>query len=151
MMMKMVVEGVMGGQLPWALVFVGVGIGIVVELLGIQILPFAVGLYLPIHLSVPIMLGGVIRGLLDKRHKEDSELDNKVESGILFSSGLIAGEGVIGIILAVLAIIPLSSGKSVGEAIAVGNNILGQWGSLILFCGLAYILIRKSFYAKKEN
>ncbi len=151
MMMKMVVEGVMGGQLPWPLVFIGVGIGIVVELLGIQILPFAVGLYLPIHLSVPIMLGGVIRGLLEKRHKEDKELDNKVESGVLFSSGLIAGEGVIGIILAVLAIIPLSSGNSVGEAIAVGNNVLGQWGSLILFLGLAYILIRKSFYAKKEN
>jgi putative OPT family oligopeptide transporter len=150
-MMKMVVEGVMGGQLPWPLVFIGIGIGVVVELLGIQILPFAVGLYLPIHLSVPIMLGGVIRGLLEKRHKEDEELDNKVESGVLFSSGLIAGEGVIGILLAVLAIIPLSSGNSVGETIAVGNNVLGQWGSLILFLGLAYILIRKSFYAKKEN
>lgn len=97
------------------------------------------------------MLGGVIRGLLEKRHKEDEELDNKVESGVLFSSGLIAGEGVIGILLAVLAIIPLSSGMSVGETIAVGNNVLGQWGSLILFLGLAYILIRKSFYAKKEN
>jgi putative OPT family oligopeptide transporter len=150
-MMKMVVEGVMGGQLPWPLVFIGIGIGVVVELLGIQILPFAVGLYLPIHLSVPIMLGGVIRGLLEKRHKEDEELDNKVESGVLFSSGLIAGEGVIGILLAVLAIIPLSSGMSVGETIAIGNNVLGQWGSLILFLGLAYILIRKSFYAKKEN
>jgi uncharacterized oligopeptide transporter (OPT) family protein len=141
----------MGGQLPWPLVFIGVGIGIVVELLGIQILPFAVGLYLPIHLSTPIMLGGIIRGLLEKRHKEDKELDNKVESGILFSSGLIAGEGVIGILLAVLAIIPLSGGRSVGEAIAVGNNVLGQWGSLILFCGLAFLLIRKSFYAKKDN
>ncbi len=150
-MMKMVVEGVMGGQLPWPLVFIGVGIGIVVELLGIQILPFAVGLYLPIHLSTPIMLGGIIRGLLEKRHKEDKELDNKVESGILFSSGLIAGEGVIGILLAVLAIIPLAGGKSVGEAIAVGNNVLGQWGSLILFGGLAFLLIRKSFYAKKES
>ncbi len=150
-MMKMVVEGVMGGQLPWPLVFIGVGIGIVVELLGIQILPFAVGLYLPIHLSTPIMLGGIIRGLLEKRHKENKELGNKVESGILFSSGLIAGEGVIGIILAILAIIPLSGGGSVGEAIAVGNNVLGQWGSLILFCGLAFLLIRKSFYAKKES
>jgi len=150
-MMKMVVEGVMGGQLPWPLVFIGVGIGIVVELLGIQILPFAVGLYLPIHLSTPIMLGGIIRGLLEKRHKEDKELDNKVESGILFSSGLIAGEGVIGILLAVFAIIPLSSEISLGEKIAIGNNVLGQWGSLILFLGLAYILVRKSFYAKKEN
>ncbi|MDG2764741.1 30S ribosomal protein S6, partial [Vibrio parahaemolyticus] len=59
------------------------------------------------------------------------ELDNKVESGILFSSGLIAGEGVIGILLAVFAIIPLSSEISLGEKIAIGNNVLGQWGSLI--------------------
>ncbi len=69
-LMKLVIEGgVMSGNLPpWALVFAGAGIGLVVELLGIQILPFAVGLYLPIHLSVPIMIGGVLRGgILDKK------------------------------------------------------------------------------------
>ena len=60
-LMKMVVEGVMGGNLPWTLVFVGVGIAIVVEILRIPVLPFAVGLYLPIHLSTPMMVGGAIK------------------------------------------------------------------------------------------
>ena len=59
--MKMVVEGVMGGNLPWVLVFAGVGIAVVVEILGIPVLPFAVGLYLPIYLSTPMIVGGLIR------------------------------------------------------------------------------------------
>ncbi len=65
-----------GGDLPWALVFAGgAGIGLVVEVLGIQILPFAVGLYLPIHLSTPIMVGGIIRGILDNKKKMKRSLN----------------------------------------------------------------------------
>ncbi|MBZ2175111.1 oligopeptide transporter, OPT family [Schnuerera sp. xch1] len=149
-LMKLVVEGVMSGELPWTLIFMGIGIGIFVELLGIQVLPFAVGLYLPIHLSTPIMLGGIIRGLLDKRKEEASILKQKVDGGVLFSSGLIAGEGLIGILLAIFAVIPTAAGN-LGETIAVGNLALGQWGSLIFFVGLAYLLIRKSFYVKTEK
>jgi len=148
-LMKLVVEGVMSAELPWALIFMGIGIGIFVELLGIQVLPFAVGLYLPIHLSTPIMLGAIIRGLLERKEKGDV-LRAKVDSGVLFSSGLIAGEGLIGILLAVFAIIPTASGY-LADTIAIGNLALGQWGSLILFAGLAYLLIRKSFYAKTEK
>jgi uncharacterized oligopeptide transporter (OPT) family protein len=146
-LMKMVIEGVMSGNLPWVLVFAGAGIGLVVELLGIQILPFAVGLYLPIHLSTPIMIGGIIRGILDKK-KVDKE---KVDGGILFSSGLIAGEGLIGILLAVLAIIPVGNKLTVADKIAFGNNILGQWGSILFFGLLAFTLIKYSFFAKKEK
>lgn len=149
-LMKLVVEGVMSGDLPWALIFMGVGIGIFVELLGVQVLPFAVGLYLPIHLSTPIMLGGIIRGLLEKRSKDENLLKQQVESGVLFSSGLIAGEGLIGILLAIFAIIPVASG-SLADVIAFGNLALGQIGSLVLFAGLAYLLIRKSFFAKVEE
>ena len=61
MLMKMIVEGVMGGNLPWNLVFTGVFIAIVVEILGIPVLPFAIGLYLPIYLSVPMVRGGALR------------------------------------------------------------------------------------------
>ncbi len=150
-LMKLVIEGVMNGNLPWALVFMGVGIGIVVELLGIQILPFAVGLYLPIHLSTPIMLGGIIRGVLEKSNEDEKIIKEKVDSGILFSSGLIAGEGLIGILLAVLAIIPAGVDLTVADRIGFGNNILGQWGSLAFFAGLAYLLIKKSFFAKIEK
>jgi len=149
-LMKLVVEGVMSGQLPWSLIFVGVGIGILVELLGIPVLPFAVGLYLPIHLSTPIMVGGIVRGLLERREKDENILKQKSDSGVLFSSGLIAGEGLVGILLAIFAVIKVG-GKSLGDIIAFGNLALGQWGSLILFIGLTYILVRKSFNAKLED
>ena len=155
-LMKLVIEGVMSGNLPWALVFAGAGIGLVVELLGIQILPFAVGLYLPIHLSTPIMIGGILRGILDKKKLDKDTLKEKVDGGILFSSGLIAGEGLIGILLAILAIIPVgldAAGETitVADKVAFGNNVLGQWGSILFFGLLAFTLIKHSFLVKKEN
>ncbi len=104
MLMKMVVEGVMNGNLPWALVFSGVFIAVVVEILGIPVLPFAVGLYLPIHLSTPMIVGGLVRLYFEKKKGEDEkERKRKVENGVLYSSGLIAGEGLVGIMLAVFA------------------------------------------------
>lgn len=146
-LMKLVIEGVMSGTLPWVLVFIGIGIGVVVELLGIQILPFAVGLYLPIHLSTPIMIGGILRGLLEKYTKDENMLRDKVEGGILYSSGLIAGEGLIGITLAILAVIPVGT-RSVGDMLAFGNNILGKYGSLVMFSLLAITLMRYSYWKK---
>lgn len=148
-LMKLVIEGVMSGNLPWVLVFIGIGIGIVVELLRIQILPFAVGLYLPIHLSTPIMIGGILRGLLEKMTKNKTTLKDKVDGGILYSSGLIAGEGLIGITLAILAVIPAGAG-TVGDILAFGNGILGKYGSLILFALLAVSLMRYSFWKKAD-
>lgn len=155
-LMKLVIEGVMSGNLPWVLVFMGVGIGIMVELLGIQILPFAVGLYLPIHLSTPIIIGGILRGLLERRNMNEIELKEKIDGGVLYSSGLIAGEGLIGILLAVLAIIPagvnaLGEPRSVGDVIAFGNNALGQWGSLAFFGLLTLTLVKNSFWRKVER
>ncbi|WP_352420387.1 oligopeptide transporter, OPT family [Proteiniborus sp.] len=148
-LMKLVIEGVMSGNLPWVLVFIGIGIGLVVELLRIQILPFAVGLYLPIHLSTPIMIGGILRGLLERTTKDETALKDKVDGGILYSSGLIAGEGLIGITLAVLAVIPAGTG-TVGDMLAFGNNILGKYGSVVLFAFLAVSLMRYSFWKKAD-
>lgn len=117
-LMKMIVEGVMGGNLPWTLVGIGAFIAIIVEILGIPVLPFAIGLYLPIHLSTPMMVGGVVKWLVDKK-KNASETEKKDAdaNGVLFSSGLIAGEGLVGILLAVLAIIPAGADSNVGEAL----------------------------------
>lgn len=151
-LMKLVVEGVMEGNLPWALVFAGIGIGIVVELLGIQVLPFAVGLYLPIHLSTPIMVGGILRGLLERKKEDEVVLRKKIDSGVLYSSGLIAGEGLVGIILAIFAIIPVGAGdKSLGDIIGFGDNVLGQWGSIIFFILLCLTLIRRTFWLDTED
>ena len=143
-LMRLVIEGVMQGNLPWALVFTGVGIGVAVELLGIPVLPFAVGLYLPIHLSTPIMVGGALRGILDtsKKYKED-ERKEKVEGGILYSSGLIAGEGLMGIILAIFAVFQVNLG--------IGKDVLGQTGAVIFFVLLVLTLMKFSFWRKKEK
>ncbi|MGY0692138.1 OPT family oligopeptide transporter [Virgibacillus sp. FSP13] len=101
-LMSMIVEGIMHGDLPWNLIFIGMAIAAVVELFGIGSLPFAVGLYLPIHLTTPIMLGGVIRGIITRRTKNKEALKEKSERGILLSSGYIAGEALMGVIVALV-------------------------------------------------
>ena len=100
-LMKLVIDGVIGGSLPWNLVFCGVFIALGIELLGINSLAFAVGLYLPISLSTPIMLGGIIRWILERK-KEDPKLEEKRETGVLYSSGLIAGAALTGVLIMVL-------------------------------------------------
>jgi len=100
-LMKLVVDGVIGGSLPWNLVFCGVFIAVGIELLGINSLAFAVGLYLPMSLSVPIMAGGIIRWALELREK-DPQLNEKRETGVLYSSGLIAGAALTGVLIMVL-------------------------------------------------
>ncbi|MDD6810398.1 MAG: oligopeptide transporter, OPT family [Lachnospiraceae bacterium] len=116
-LMKMIVEGVMGDNLPWTLVGIGVFIAIIVEIIGIPVLPFTIGLYLPIHLSVPMVVGGGVRWLIEKR-KKGEEQKQAVENGVLYSSGLIAGEGLVGILLAIFAVIPFSNGSNLGNMIA---------------------------------
>ncbi|WP_281692725.1 OPT family oligopeptide transporter [Agathobaculum desmolans] len=150
MLMKMIVEGVMGGNLPWNLVLTGVFIAIVVEVLGIPVLPFAIGLYLPIYLSVPMMLGGAVRWYLEKRkYGSDKEKNTVVQSGVLYSSGLIAGEGIVGILLAVLAIIPAGAEMYVSDVINLSTRFnLGKIGGLIFF---ALILLTIYLFATKDS
>ncbi|MDD6037183.1 MAG: oligopeptide transporter, OPT family [bacterium] len=147
-LMKMVVEGVMGGNLPWNLVFAGVAIAIVVEILGVPVLPFAVGLYLPIHLSTPMMVGGLIRWFFERRKEENK---NGIDRGILYASGLIAGEGIVGIMLAVFAVIPMADG-SLGEYLTTVIPFdLGNWGGLIAFVLLCATLVYVIAGKKKKN
>ncbi|MEE1025369.1 MAG: oligopeptide transporter, OPT family, partial [Acutalibacteraceae bacterium] len=105
-LMKMIVEGVMGGDLPWALVFIGAFIAIAFEVIGISALPVAIGLYLPLELSSTIMLGGLVRLFVDKLNAKEgkSDANSDAGSGILFCSGMIAGEGLVGILLAIFAV-----------------------------------------------
>ncbi len=97
-LMRTVIDGVIGGNLPWALVICGAFISLVVEMLGINSLGFAVGLYLPISVSTPIMVGGLIRWWVDRK-KDDPQIDEKRESGVLYSSGLIAGAALLGVFM----------------------------------------------------
>ena len=144
-LMKLVVEGVMGGTLPWALVLTGVGIAFVIEILGIPVLPVAIGLYLPIHLSAPIFVGGILREVHDRR-KNAAEI---TERGVLYSSGLIAGEGLVGILLAVFAVIKVG-GQSLGDAINMGDK-LGNMGGLIFFIVLMVSMVVFSKVKKSKG
>ncbi|MFH0765732.1 MAG: oligopeptide transporter, OPT family [Calditrichota bacterium] len=100
-LMKLVVDGVMDHNLPWAFVITGMVIAAVVELLGAPSLPFAVGLYLPFALSVPILFGGILRGIAEK-HWSGDQVKEARENGVLFGSGLVAGEATLGILIALL-------------------------------------------------
>ena len=143
-LMKMIVEGVMSGNLPWDLVFVGAAIAIMVELLGISVLPFAIGLYLPLNTTLGIMFGGVVRLIVDKIKADDKSKKDAETNGTLYSAGLIAGEGIMGIILAVFAIIPFKA-KTFADAINISDRFsLPQEVSVLLFLGLGILVYSKA-------
>lgn len=151
-LMKLIVEGVMEGNLPWNLVFVGGMIAVFVEIIGIPVLPFAVGLYLPVHLSAGILMGSLIRLYFEKKaNVSEKDKKEKIENGILYSSGLIAGEGLIGIILAILTIIPVHNGASnIGKILDISNTItLGSIGSL--FALLILLILMFVFSNRKKE
>ena len=89
-LMKMIVEGIMGGNLPWNLVFIGVFLAIALEILRVPVMPFAIGLYLPIYLNASIMIGGVVRMFMDRRKNVDEETKTKqTTDGTLYCAGMI--------------------------------------------------------------
>jgi len=132
-MMKMIIEGVMSGNLPWALILIGAFIAIVIELLGVPALPVAIGLYLPLELSVPIMAGGLIKFVVEKINGKQNDDSGK---GILFCSGLIAGEGIIGVVLAILTVTGITDVIDLSSKIP-SNNITAII-LLLLICGVVY-------------
>ncbi len=147
-LMKMIIEGVMEGNLPWALVFTGVFIAVVVEVIGIPVLPFAIGIYLPVQLNACIMIGGLVRLFIEKRKMDATKKENAITNGTLFCSGMIAGEGLVGILLAVFAVFGIDqaldlSGK-LGLPAAV-SNILG----LVVLALIVLCVVKFSF--KKER
>lgn len=130
-LMKMITEGVMDGNLPWGLVGIGVCIALIFEVLHIPVLPVAIGLYLPLELSSTIMLGGVIRYFADKG-KSEAEKKDESNSGILFSSGMIAGEGLVGILLAIFAVTGID--KVLDISCFVNTGIIGAAVLLVVLC-----------------
>ncbi|MBE6809002.1 MAG: oligopeptide transporter, OPT family [Ruminococcaceae bacterium] len=147
-LMKIIVEGVMGGNLPWGLVFTGVFIAVVVELIGIPVLPFAIGVYLPVQLNACIMVGGLIRLFFDKMKKDKEEKDAIVNDGILFCSGMIAGEGLVGIVLALLAVF------GIGELIDLSKYIpapVSSIGGLVLFGVIILTLLKFTLWKKRSK
>lgn len=144
-LMRMVIEGVMGGNLPWNLILIGVFIAIIAEMFGIPGLTFGVGMYLPIPTSMAVMFGGIVRLIVDrKKYASEEEHKRCADNGVLYCSGLIAGEGVLGVVLALMAIIPMGSGRLADVLNLSGVLNIGQIGAIICF---VLLLVRIYFAA----
>lgn len=147
-LMAILVKGVMTAQLPWVLLAIGAAIAVMLELMHIPILAVALGIYLPIHLSVGILIGGIIRALVEKRLGKKAELlKAKVENGILLSSGLVAGDALFGIIIALFAMLNID--------IAFGPKVLPEfisnnpWATAVV--GLLFAVWVYRFVMKPEK
>ncbi|MDE6214133.1 MAG: oligopeptide transporter, OPT family [Lachnospiraceae bacterium] len=144
-LMKMIVEGIMGGNLPWTLVFIGVFLALGLEILRVPVMPFAIGLYLPIYLNASIMIGGVVRMLMDGRKKVDNDTkERQATDGTLYCAGMIAGEGLVGILLALLAV----GGIEMDLSSFVN---LGNIGGVALMVVMILCLLKFSMWKKSKN
>lgn len=145
-MMKMIVEGMTAGNLPWDLIVIGAFIAVVIELLGVNALSVAMGTYLPLTLTATMVCGGIIRFVVDtmKKHiRKEKSNDDGSDEGVLFCSGLIAGEGIIGLFLAVSAVLGWSEWLDCSSLLDFGNV-----GGLAI---VAAIMIYIAFVAYKKE
>jgi putative OPT family oligopeptide transporter len=144
-LMATIIKGLLSQELPWGLVLVGIFISVTLELCGIHSLSFAVGSYLPIATTAPIFAGGLVRWWVERQTGETTESD--ISSGTLFSSGLIAGGSLAGILFAVLVgtgyIEPF---QAIGNTVPFlhGDGALGHVMGGLLFVALAVILARNA-------
>ncbi|MBE6847991.1 MAG: oligopeptide transporter, OPT family [Ruminococcus sp.] len=149
-LMKMIVEGVMSAELPWGLVFVGAFIAVLIEVMGIPVLPFAIGVYLPVQLNACILVGGIIRLIFDKMKKEENKKKEIVNDGILFCSGMIAGEGLVGILLALLAVFDVADAIDLSEKLNLPEVVVNI-GSLVVFGLIILTLLKFSLWKKTKK
>lgn len=147
-LMKIIIEGVMDGNLPWTMVIIGTFLSIATEILGIPSLPVAIGIYLPFSTSATIMIGGLAKWVTDKinsKNSVDDVNDKENNSGILFCSGMIAGEGLLGILLAVFAVIGIDQFVDISEYFTAG------WiGTIIIILLLVFFIVRYSVKRLKD-
>lgn len=151
MLMKMIIEGVMDNNLPWSLVFMGVFLAISVEVMGIPVLPFAIGVYLPVQLNACIMVGGLVRLGFDRmKKKEKKEKERLISDGMLYCSGMIAGEGLVGIFLALLAVFGIDKAIDLSGRLSLSPVIL-QFGSLLVFALIILSLLKFTVWKKSKK
>ncbi len=148
-LMATLIKGILSFNLDWQFVLVGVAIAIVMELCGIKALSFAIGIYLPLSTTLPIFIGGAIRGIVDGKKKKEmaSEEEEDLRKGNLFATGLVAGGAIAGVIVAFL-----SANETIAKALSKINfeeaitHSIGEQGYFLLgtivFFAMALILYR---------
>lgn len=149
-MMKIIIEGVMDGNLPWSLLITGACIAVIAELLKIPVLPFAIGIYLPVQLNACIMVGGIIRLVFDKLKMSEEKKEAVISDGVLFSSGMIAGEGLMGIALALFAITGLDKTLNLSERFGI-SPLVSNIGGLVLFAVIILTFFKFTIWKKRDK
>ena len=149
-LMKMIIEGVMENNLPWSLVFIGVFLAIAVEIVGIPVLPFAIGVYLPVQLNACIMVGGLVRLAFDKMNREEKEKEAIISDGILYCSGMIAGEGLVGILLALLAVFGVNKAIDLSSMLNLPAGVANV-ASIFVFALVVLSVLKFSLWKKRER
>jgi len=142
-LMATIIKGLLNQNLPWGLVLIGVFLSLALELCGVRSLSFAVGSYLPIATTAPIFAGGLVRAWVERTTGQAQE--SELSAGTLFSSGLIAGGSIAGILFAVLV-----GTNTIGPFQAIGNaipflhddGVSGELATALLFLVLAVIVAR---------
>jgi putative OPT family oligopeptide transporter len=148
-LMATIIRGLLAQDLPWGLVFAGMAIAVVIELCGIKSLSFAVGLYLPLSTTMPIAIGGFLRGLMDRK-KGGGHDESEISSGMLYATGLVAGGALTGVLIAGLQGVRTAPGRSLAQDILdkVGVHGWERYGAtadvigLAMFAGLCFLLLR---------
>jgi len=149
-LMASVARGLFGGELPWMMIACGVGVGAAViafdqwlqktgKRFRVPVLAAAIGIYLPLELMVPIFLGGLLAHLVERAHavntEDEAQRDRIHQPGVLFSAGLITGEALMGIAIAIPIVI---SGRSDILALSLGS-FENMWQPLSAWVGLAVL------------
>ncbi len=143
-LMSTIIRGLLSQNLPWGLVLVGVFISVTLELCGIRSLSFAVGSYLPIATTAPIFVGGLVRWWVERKTGQQDE--SEISSGTLFSSGLIAGGSLAGILYAALfgqnLLRAADEAETLGLVPFLHEGTVGMVAGGLLFAALAVIVAR---------
>jgi OPT family oligopeptide transporter len=143
-LMATLIKGILGGELDWQFVLVGVFIAVVMELCGIKALSFAIGIYLPLSTTLPIFIGGAIRGIVEWRQKKKNiEVpadEEDLGKGNLFATGLVAGGALAGVLVAILSSIP-SINTGLGKVNAEHSLTQGLGGEGYKWLGVAFFVL----------
>jgi putative OPT family oligopeptide transporter len=139
-LMKLVIEGVLDRSLPWALVGIGALLALAAEALRVPSLPFAVGVYLPVSTMVPVFLGGLLRHVAERRAPSPEAAAERREQGTLFGSGLVGGEGLVGVGIAAAAFLAGGAPAGIGPD---WSGAAAPWVALALFALLAALFWRR--------
>ena len=145
-LMATVINGILNQKLPWNLILIGVFAALVLELCGIKSLPFAVGVYLPLSTTSPIFIGGVVKKLVDWRQgRKDGDEEGEASTGVLYSSGLIAGGALAGLAVAIVAMMNAQEAMDFGAKLIWGKDGRAEPMGLLVALG-CFVALSVSLY-----